>query len=108
MEGPKDTRVYVAREGDNLVGVYTGITKQDVLARQAQHGALGRKWRLDPIADQQFSRSQARAIEQAIMENNPSFINQYNSIDPSHSWYLEAVQWGEEWLKANAAHLLQG
>ena len=40
-------------------------------------------------------------IEQAIIANNPAFRNVINSISPSHSYYNQAVAWGEQWFRAN-------
>jgi len=37
----------------------------------------------------------------ALINRNPGFDNIRNSISPNHSWYGEAVEWGEAWLKAN-------
>jgi hypothetical protein len=44
---------------------------------------------------------EARAIEQALIKRNPGFQNIRNSISPKHSWYEDAVNWGESWLKTN-------
>jgi len=43
----------------------------------------------------------ARHDGPALINRNPGFENIRNSISPNHSWYGEAVEWGEAWLKAN-------
>lgn len=49
-----------------------------------------------------LTRGQARAVEQAlIVRNRPNFANIRNSISPTHSYYQDAVHWGEYWLKSN-------
>ena len=47
-----------------------------------------------------LTRGEARAIEQAVIVRNPGFQNVRNSISPAHSYYHEAVGWGEQWLRA--------
>ena len=52
-----------------------------------------------------LTRGEARAIEQAlIVESRLSgrgFWNIRNSISPRHAWYQDAVNWGDNWLRAN-------
>lgn len=51
-----------------------------------------------------MTRGEARAVEQALIERNGmqkaagAFENQVNSISPNHSYYQQAVDWGESWL----------
>ena len=66
--------------------------------RQAQHGS---KYVLDPITTSAVTRGEARAIEQALIVRNPGFNNKINSISPNHSYYQDAVDWGEAWLVRN-------
>jgi hypothetical protein len=77
--------------------IYVGITS-DLARRQAQPGA---RFDLDPITSSPVTRGQARAIEQAMMDRHPFFVNKINSISPDQSYYGQAVAWGEAWLKAN-------
>jgi hypothetical protein len=37
----------------------------------------------------------------ALINRNPGFEIIRNSISPNHSWYGQAVEWGEAWLKGN-------
>ena len=62
--------------------------QRDVTRRAAEHGS---RFTLQPV-----TRGQARAIEQALITRNPGFENIRNSISPSHSWYPQAVNWGED------------
>ncbi|HEV8628419.1 MAG TPA: hypothetical protein VG034_28635 [Acidimicrobiia bacterium] len=78
--------------------VYTGITN-NIEGRAAQHGS--RFDLLDQLTSSSVSRGEARAIEQAMIERNPLFENAINSISPRHSWYQQAVDWGEQWLTGN-------
>ena len=64
-----------------------------------QHGA--RFDQLEQITDVPVTRGQARAIEQALIARNPGCENKINSISPSHSYYDDAVKWGEAWLRQN-------
>jgi hypothetical protein len=86
--------VYLGENGGQNVNV--GITN-DIARRGAQHGE---RFRLSPIADD-LTRGQARAVEQALIERNPGFQNVRNSIGPRHKWQGQAVDWGNEWLRAN-------
>jgi len=56
---------------------------------------------LDPITTSAVTRGEARAIEQALIVRNPGFNNKINSISPNHSYYQDAVDWGEAWLVRN-------
>jgi hypothetical protein len=78
--------------------VYCGITC-NLGQRFAQHGS--RFDALQQVTTSGVTRGEARAIEQALIERNPGFQNIRNSISPDHSWYGDAVNWGESWLKTN-------
>ena len=54
-----------------------------------EHGA---RFRLQKITDAPVTRGEARAIEQALIKNNPGFQNIRNSISPTHTWYNQAVE----------------
>ncbi|MYM87020.1 hypothetical protein GTP91_07475 [Rugamonas sp. FT82W] len=75
--------------------VYAGITN-DLARRTCEHGA--RFDAFGKVTSSPVTRDQARAIEQALMNNNPQFENIKNSIAPSRSWYQEAIQWADGWL----------
>ena len=91
--GEATTHVYFGvRNGER---VYVGITN-DIARRAAEHGS---RFRLQPITTSPVTRGEARAIEQALINRNPGFENIRNSISPNHSWYGEAVEWGEAWLR---------
>ncbi len=94
-DGVSDVHVYLGMiEGKP---VYTGITN-NLVRRQAQHGD---RFRLEPLTTDPVTRGQARAIEQALIEQNPHFQNVINSISPRHAYYEGAVDWGDAWLRAN-------
>jgi hypothetical protein len=82
----------------NGVAAYCGITC-NLAGRGAQHGA--RFDSLEAITAASVTRGEARAIEQALIVRNPQFQNIRNSIDPRHSWYQQAVDWGEAWLRSH-------
>jgi len=95
LVGRANTHVYLGfRKG---IPVYVGITKSPA-ARQAAHAE---RFTLRLINKEPLTRRQARAIEQSIIEKNPQFENKINSISPSRSWYKEAREWGDNWLKEN-------
>lgn len=77
--------------------MYVGITN-DLKRRQMEHGA---RFTLQKITDAPLTHGEARAIEQALIKNNPGFQNIRNSISPTHTWYNQAVEWGEQWLRNN-------
>ena len=93
--GPADTHVYYGTKGGKRV--YVGITN-DLKRRQMEHGA---RFTLEPITKTPLTRGEARAIEQVLIKNNPGFENIRNSISPTHTWYNQAVEWGEQWLRNN-------
>jgi RHS repeat-associated protein len=77
--------------------VYVGITS-DIANRACQHGD-----RFDAMVKLTngalVTKDQARAIEQTILQLNPHFENEINSIASNRTWYQEAVEWGKQWLK---------
>jgi RHS repeat-associated protein len=94
--GADDTYVYIgARNGKP---VYSGITN-NLQRRSAQHG--DRFDELQKVTSGPVTRGEARAIEQALIVRNPGFENKINSISPKHSYYGDAVKWGESWLRQN-------
>jgi hypothetical protein len=93
--GSADTHVYLGISAEDEP-VYAGITN-NVNRRQTEHGR--RFTYLRPITDAPVTRGQARAIEQALIVQNPEYKNIYNSISPNHSWYQDAVNWGNWWLQ---------
>jgi RHS repeat-associated protein len=88
--------VYLAAR--NGQAVYCGITC-NIAQRASQHGS--RFDLLEQITTSSVTRGEARAIEQALIVRNPQFENIINSISPSHSYYQQAVNWGEAWLTAS-------
>ena len=93
---PADTHVYLGIR--NGRPVYAGISN-NLARRQAQHGG---RFVLEEVTTSPVTRGEARAIEQAlIVRNGATFENKINSISPNHSYYNDAVNWGEAWLKQN-------
>lgn len=85
--GQADTYVYFgAFEG---VIDYVGITN-DLFEALADDRFDEIIW----ITSVPLTRGQARAVEQSILEENPQFINQINSIGPNQTYYEDAVLWG--------------
>ena len=78
--------------------IYAGITN-DLTRRACEHGKKFDS--LEKINDVPLTRDQARAIEQALINQNPDFINEINSIAPYRTWYNEAVEWGTNWLTSH-------
>jgi hypothetical protein len=75
--------------------VYAGVTS-NIARREAQHGArLG----VEELTTGKLTRGQARAIEQALIVDNPAFQNIRNSISPMRPYYDDAVAWGRDWLR---------
>jgi hypothetical protein len=93
--GAADVHVYFGVR--NRVRVYVGITN-NMVRRARQHGT---RFRLEQITTTPVTRGQARAIEQALIVRSRGFENRINSISPTHSYYAQAVRWGEAWLSAN-------
>lgn len=93
----------IARPGSSRAGqnIYVGITN-NILRRQTQH--QNRTFTIVSISgEEQLTRGQARAIEQAIIDGSRkggrNFDNILNSISPQQPYYDDAVQWGNEWLR---------
>jgi hypothetical protein len=76
--------------------VYVGISK-NISERACRHG--DRFDELMKLNHDFVTKDQARAIEQAIIEANPSFQNGINSIAKKRDWYEEATQWARDWLR---------
>ncbi len=94
LQGDANTRVYLGMKDGKRD--YVGITT-DIDRRQRQHG--DRFDYLDEITTEPLTRRQARAIEQAMIENNEQFSNKINSIKDTREWYDDAKKWGEAWLR---------
>jgi hypothetical protein len=75
---------------------YVGITNSFLRRSSDWYG----KYDLKKLTQCKVTKDQARGIEQAIIERNPDFNNVINSIAPNRDWRDEAVNWGENWLKA--------
>ncbi|MBO0981296.1 polymorphic toxin-type HINT domain-containing protein [Microbacterium sp. SD291] len=91
--GHSNTSVYLGvRSGDSI---YAGITN-NITRRTAQHG--DRFDGLQELTASPLTRGESRAIEQALIVDNPGFQNLVNSISPRHSYYEQAVEWGRAWL----------
>jgi RHS repeat-associated protein len=86
--------VYLGMRGGTPV--YCGITCNPA-QRSAQHGS--RFEALQIVTPAPVTRGEARAIEQAIIQQSPGFENIRNAINPNHPWYQQAVDWGNAWLK---------
>jgi len=91
--GVAATHVYIGLR--NNVPVYVGITN-NIARRQAEHAG---RFVLSQITLTPLTRTQARAIEQAILNRNPQFDNVINSIAANRDWYPDAIEWGAKWLK---------
>ena len=66
-----------------------------------------------------LQRGKARAIEEALIVRgcgrdlsrckdvaDPVLTNRIHSISPTHPYYQEALDWGEDWLKVNGVNQL--
>ena len=93
--GPEETFVYLGIRGGKAV--YTGVTN-NLARRGAEHAE---RFAIEALTPQAVTRGQGRAIEQALILRNPQFENRINSISPLRSFYNDAVQWGEAWLKSH-------
>lgn len=72
--------------------VYVGISK-DVNKRAAQHG--DRFDSLSRVTPTQYTRNEARAMEQQIKNMNPGYQNKINSISPMRQQYETAINWAK-------------
>ncbi|WP_030177428.1 RHS repeat-associated core domain-containing protein [Spirillospora albida] len=90
----KNYHVYQGFKGSD--DVYVGITNS-LTRRQAQHGE---RFILRAMTEKPVTRGEARAIEQAMINRNPQYLNKINSISPKRGeYYRRAVEWGEAWLR---------
>lgn len=92
--GPANNSVYQGVKGGE--DIYVGITN-NVVRRTSEHGT-----RFDELTvmGSGLTRGEARAVEQAMIVSN-NYDNIINSISPKHSYYDDAVAWGQNWLKQN-------
>jgi hypothetical protein len=101
--GPKNVSVYIARKDGKVVGTYVGISN-DVVRRKRQHGK--RFDDLIPLSGATgLTRNQARSVEQLVIEANSlqniNLQNINNSISPSSPFFLEAIDWAEDFVPKN-------
>ena len=96
--GEKNNKVYTGIRGGEAV--YTGITKQTLMARLYQHNHIGGKnfSRLEEMYGG-LTRNQARALEQYGIENGPSGDNKIFSIGKKNKYYKQAMKWAEEYIE---------
>ena len=73
-----------------------------IVRRQAEHAG---RFVLAQITSTPVTRTQGRAIEQAVLNRNPQFVNMINSIAANRDWYPDAVAWGAKWLKESGFKL---
>ena len=95
--GPANTHVYLGIK--NGKPGYAGITT-NIGRRSTQHGS--RFDQLQQLTTTPLTRGEARAVEEAlILRNADTFSNLRHEISINHSYYGDAVQWGEAWLVRN-------
>lgn len=82
---------------------YTGITKQDLNKRLYQHNYTGKEFEvLRELYNEEFSKNQARALEQYFIENGPANkMNKINSISKTFEYYNDARNWAEEYANTH-------
>jgi hypothetical protein len=88
--------VYLGQRGN--IPVYAGISN-NFANRAAQHGD-----RFDGLAlvtGTSVTRGEARAVEEALIVQNPGFENQRHSISPRKPFYDDALAWGQQWLSTH-------
>ncbi len=97
-KGDADNVVYYGIK--NGKEVYTGITKHELAKRLYQHNYNGKGFETLVEQVKGLTRNQARAIEQYLIENGPAnAMNKINSISPNSPYYIEALQWAENFIK---------
>lgn len=82
----------------NGKAVYTGITKQVVSARLAQHNQKGKGFSSLEVQHSELTRNQARSVEQYYIDHGPNELNKINSISPLHKFRSSADQWALKYL----------
>lgn len=80
----------------NGAPIYAGISR-NLVCRTIAHGS--RFDAFQKLTSSPVTRDQARAIEQALIKQNPQFENEINSISPTRPWYEEAVNYGQQFLR---------
>jgi hypothetical protein len=96
LSDKRDVKVSLGwnKEGEQ---VYVGITN-NIIRRQGEHRD---RFRIEELTEVLLTRGEARAIELALIDSNPHFVNEINSISKKHEYYDDAVAWGNAWLAAN-------
>lgn len=92
--GPADTYVYLGSFQGTVD--FVGITSD--LYEALEDDRFDTILWLTPLP---VTRGQARAIEQSIIEENPQFINQVNSISRNQTYFEAAVLWGIDYRLIN-------
>ena len=94
---PQQDEIYDAYLGyKNGQPSYVGISSR-LSCRTMEHG--DRFDAYEKLTDTPVTKDQARGIEQALINNNPDFENEINSISPDRDWYDDAVNYGNDFLK---------
>lgn len=96
-KGDKNSSVYHGIKNDNRV--YTGITKQPLKVRLMQHNYAGKGFSDLELQFSNLTRNQARPIEQYLIENVPSVMNQISSISRTNKFYEASQIWAETFVR---------
>lgn len=98
--GPRNYTVHVLIERSTGKAAYVGMT-QNPAARERHWGT---RFKFEPQATG-LTRQQARAVEQALISNNASFLgkgrffNKINSIAERRGWQTAGKTWGAQRLR---------
>ena len=93
--GISDTYVYLGYNDANQA-VFVGITRD--LDSAFLDGRFNGIREMTVIA---VTRGQALAIQEAVLEEQPEFINELHAISPFEAHYTASVAWGRAWLVLN-------
>ncbi len=79
--------------------VYTGITRQQIETRLAQHQRMGKNFiELRKVAEG-LTRNQARSIETyKILTDGTSQVNKILSVSRKHRFFNEAMLWAKTFI----------
>ena len=97
--GPANNTVYEGVLEGSGEHVYTGITKQPLSSRLAQHRYAGKNFKELQKIYNGLTRNQARAIETYLIQYGyANRLNKILSISTQHRYYADAMRWAAFYL----------
>lgn len=99
-KGEANNHVYEGISRQTGKAEYTGITKQNLDARLAQHNYAGKDFIRLEAKYPSLTRNQARAVETYLIQNGTANeLNQMLSISVNNTYYNDAMIWAKAFMR---------